>query len=70
MNNRLLEVKADIKQSQSDIEMFDDATSELMMLTSGKVMVMIGESFVESSEEYANNYCELKTQVIFLYNTR
>jgi len=60
LNNRLLEIRAESKQAGIDAEKLDDATAELMMATSSgdaKVMLLIGESFVESTEDEAND-CE------------
>jgi prefoldin subunit 4 len=64
MNNRLLEIRADVKQLKLDAEKMDDANTELMMNNTddGKVMVMIGEAFVEVSESYATEYCENKNE--------
>ncbi len=58
MNNRLLELRADVAQFKQDIEKLDDATAELMMASGGNVMLFMGESFVEASEDYANE-CKL-----------
>mmetsp|Transcript_25374 Transcript_25374/g.27735 ORF Transcript_25374/g.27735 Transcript_25374/m.27735 type:complete len:129 (+) Transcript_25374:39-425(+) len=60
LNNRLLELRADVAQFKQDIEKLDDATAELMMASGGNVMLFMGESFVEASEDYANEYCERK----------
>lgn len=58
LNNRLLEVRAELKQYKSDVEKLDDATAELAMNSAdGKVMILIGESFVECTEEFADE-CE------------
>ena len=57
LNNRLLEIRAEIKQCNADNEKLDDATAELMMASTsanGKVMLFIGESFIESTEDEAN----------------
>ena len=53
LNNRLLEIRADVVQSKADAEKLDDATAEMMMSTDGKIMLLIGDSFVEVGEEYA-----------------
>lgn len=53
LNNRLLEIRADMTQSKSDMEKLDDATAEMMMNSDGKIMLLIGESFVEVGEDYA-----------------
>ena len=54
LNNRLLEVRADVKQYKADGEKMDDASTELMMSSGdGKTMLFMGESFVEVDEDYA-----------------
>ena len=68
LNNRLLEIRADVKQLKLDLEKLDDANVELMTNSSGdpdaKVMVMIGEAFVEVSEDFATEYTENKNEKI------
>ena len=62
LNNRLLEIRAESKQAVIDAEKLDDATAELMMASSsgdGNVMLLIGESFIESTEDEAND-CKLR----------
>jgi len=54
LNNRLLEIRADVVQCKADSEKMDDASAEMMMSTDGKFMLLIGESFVEVNEDYAN----------------
>ena len=61
LNNRLLEIRADVKQFKIDAEKIDDAGTELMMCD-GKAMLLIGETFVEVSEDYATEYCEKLTE--------
>jgi prefoldin subunit 4 len=63
LNNKLLELQADMKQFTMDVEKLEDAASELMMVTDDKCMLFIGESFIECSEEYATEYCENKVEV-------
>jgi prefoldin subunit 4 len=63
LNNKLLELQADMKQFTMDVEKLEDGASELMMVTDDKVMLFIGESFIECSEEYATEYCENKAEV-------
>ena len=42
-------------QYKSDIEKLEDATAELMINSGdGKVMLFMGESFIETDEDYAN----------------
>ncbi len=64
LNNRLLEIRADVKQLKLDAEKLEDANTELMMNSSedGKVMLLIGEAFVEVDEDYATEYCEGKNE--------
>jgi prefoldin subunit 4 len=65
LNNRLLELRADVKQLKADAELIDDANTDMMMNSSGdKVMLFIGESFVEVTEEYASEFCENKSEVL------
>ncbi len=55
LNNRLLEIRAEIVQCKTDAEKMDDASAEMMMSTDGKFMLLIGESFVVVNEDYAND---------------
>ena len=65
LNNRLLELRADVKQYKADAERIDDANTDMMMNSSGgKVMLLIGEAFVEVSEEFAESYCEEKSEAL------
>jgi prefoldin subunit 4 len=54
LNNRLMEIRADVAQCKADAEKLDDATAEMMMSSDGKFMLLIGDSFVEVSEGYGN----------------
>jgi prefoldin subunit 4 len=65
LNNRLLELRADVKQYKADAERIDDANTDMMMNSSGgKVMILIGEAFVEVSEEFAESYCAEKSEAL------
>lgn len=66
LNNKLLDIRAEMKQCLEDITKMEDASAELMMLADGKIMLFIGDSFVECSEEYANEYTEKKTEVNYI----
>jgi hypothetical protein len=55
LNNLLLELRADIKQYKLDIEKLDDASAEAMLATGGKIMLFLGEAFVETTEDYATD---------------
>lgn len=63
LNNRLVELRSESKQASSDLEKFDDAVTDLMMVVDGQIMLYMGETFVEVSEEVANEYCEEKVEV-------
>lgn len=60
LNNRLLEIRADLKQYKSDLEKLDDSVSELMLGMGDKVKLFLGEAFIEVTEEYATE-CKLST---------
>jgi len=64
LNNRLLELRVELKQLSKDSNSVDDASSDLMMVEGGKVFLYIGESFIETTEEDANEYCEKKQEEI------
>mmetsp|Transcript_27493 Transcript_27493/g.27714 ORF Transcript_27493/g.27714 Transcript_27493/m.27714 type:complete len:124 (-) Transcript_27493:88-459(-) len=62
LNNRLIEVRSDLKQANTDVEIFEDATTEMMMVSGGKIMIFIAESFIEADEDIATAYCEKKSE--------
>lgn len=64
LNNRLLEIRADVKQIKLDAEKLEDANTELMMNSSedGKVMLLVGEAFIEVTEDYATEHCEANNE--------
>jgi prefoldin subunit 4 len=62
LNNRVVEIRAEIKQAKEDSEKMDDAVVDLSM-AEGKVMLFMGETFFETTEEYATEYCESKMEV-------
>ncbi len=47
---------------QKSLERLDDASTELMMASGDKVMLLIGESFFDTSEEDATEYCEAEVE--------
>ncbi len=54
LNNRLMELRATLKQNKSDIEKLEDAYSDVMACEPGaRISILMGESFVECSEEEA-----------------
>jgi len=58
LNARLHEVRSEISILKSQLEGIDDASTELMMGSGDKVMLMMGEVFFEASEEDATEHCE------------
>lgn len=67
LNNRLLELRADLAQIKLDVEKLDDAVTELAMVSDGKIMLFMGESFVNTSEDKAT---ECKSLLSFFSNTQ
>lgn len=63
LNNRLLELRADLAQIKLDVEKLDDAVTELAMVSDGKIMLFMGESFVNTNEDKAT---ECKPSLISL----
>ena len=47
---------------QKSLERLDDASTDLMMASGDKVMLLIGESFFETSEEDASEFCESEVE--------
>jgi prefoldin subunit 4 len=67
LNNRLLEVRAELQQAKKDNEKIEDASTEMMMASSEgstKIMLLVGESFIEASEDEVTEYCEKKQEEI------
>ena len=63
LNNRLNELRADLQQITDDMEKLDDATSEMMLVTNGKFMILMGEAFIECDEDSITEYCDEKIEV-------
>ena len=65
LNNRLLEIRAEIVQVKDDLNKIDDSVAEMESFLSddGKVKLLIGEAFIECDEDFANDYLEKKKQV-------
>lgn len=47
---------------QKSLERLDDASTELMMASGDKVMLLIGESFFDTTEEDATEFCEAEVE--------
>jgi prefoldin subunit 4 len=43
---------------QKTLERLDDASTELMMASGDKVMLLVGEAFFDTTEEEATEFCE------------
>ncbi len=52
-------------QAKTDNEKLDDSSAELMMTCGGRIMLFIGESFIEVSEEFASE-CNNNFSLSFL----
>ncbi len=65
--NTLLEQLAFI---QEDIQKLEDAFSDIMSMTGGKIMILMGESFIEASEEEAQEHCEMKQELLEMRTTK
>ncbi|CAK4079685.1 unnamed protein product [Aphanomyces euteiches] len=63
-NTRLAELRDELKALKSRLETLDDANTEIMMGSGENVQLFIGESFVEVSEEYAQEYLEAQTEKV------
>lgn len=48
--------------TQKQLEGIDDASTELMMGSGDKVMLMLGEAFVEADEDEATEFCEAEVE--------
>lgn len=60
--NPLTNLKIPTNQQQS-LERLDDASTELMMSSDGdNVMLLIGESFFDTSEEEATEFCDAEVE--------
>eukprot|EP00429_Kryptoperidinium_foliaceum_P053531 CAMPEP_0176091076 /NCGR_PEP_ID=MMETSP0120_2-20121206/45614_1 /TAXON_ID=160619 /ORGANISM="Kryptoperidinium foliaceum, Strain CCMP 1326" /LENGTH=126 /DNA_ID=CAMNT_0017424961 /DNA_START=44 /DNA_END=421 /DNA_ORIENTATION=+ len=62
LNARLHELKAEREVIEKSLERLDDASTELMMASGDKVMLLIGESFFDTSEEDATEFCEQEVE--------
>lgn len=62
LNARLYEVRGERDAIKKKLERIDDASTELMMGSGDKVMLMLGDAFFESSEEDATEFCEAEVE--------
>mmetsp|Transcript_28037 Transcript_28037/g.39409 ORF Transcript_28037/g.39409 Transcript_28037/m.39409 type:complete len:135 (-) Transcript_28037:35-439(-) len=58
LNARLHEIRDTRQILKKKLEGIDDASTELMMGSGDKVMIMLGEAFIEVEEDEATEYCE------------
>ena len=54
LNNRLIEIRADIKQYNDDCVILDDTGADVMMGNGDNVHIFVGEAFLEVTEEFAS----------------
>eukprot|EP00536_Pseudo-nitzschia_multiseries_P005160 jgi/Psemu1/189930/e_gw1.94.54.1 len=63
LNARLNELREELKVVKQSLERLSDASTELMMSSDGDdVMLLIGESFFDTTEEDATEYCEAEEE--------
>ena len=62
LNARLYEVRGERDAIKKKLERIDDASTELMMGSGDKVMLMLGDAFFESSEDDATEFCEAEVE--------
>lgn len=63
LNNRLIEIRLDLTQINEDNEKLNDSISEMSLLIDGNYMILMGEAFIEGSEDFITEYCEKKIEV-------
>lgn len=58
LNARLYEVRGERDGLKKRLERIDDASTELMMGSGDSVMLLLGDAFLEASEEEASEFCD------------
>ena len=59
-NDRIAEMKHEVKTMQEELERLDDANTELMMQDGDNVRLMVGDSFLHVSEDFCTEHLEQK----------
>ena len=59
-NDRISEMKHEVKTMQEELERLDDANTELMMQDGDNVRLMVGDSFLHVSEDFCTDHLEHK----------
>lgn len=62
LNARLHEVRGERDGLKKKLERIDDASTELMMGSGDKVMLLLGDAFFEATEEEATEHCEAEVE--------
>lgn len=57
-NARLVDIRGQMDELRKQLETYDDASAEIMMGDDEPIQLMISESFVECSEDFATEYIE------------
>jgi prefoldin subunit 4 len=57
-----LQIKKCFWTPKKSLERLDDASTDLMMASGDKVMLLVGESFFETTEDNATEYCEAEVE--------
>ncbi|CAM9689478.1 unnamed protein product [Discosporangium mesarthrocarpum] len=66
LNTRLQEITQDKAHIKDVLDKLDDASTELMTGEGEDVKLMLGECFMECSEEVATDFCEKKQEVMMM----
>lgn len=69
-NTRRLIVCLPLVFWQKELEHLDDASTELMMGSGDKVMLLLGDSFFETKEDAATDFCEAQVEKLQAAVTR
>ena len=59
-NDRISEMKHEVKTMQEELERLDDTNTELMMQDGDNVRLMVGDSFLHVSEDFCTDHLEQK----------
>jgi len=62
LNARLYEVRGERDDLKKKLERIDDASTELMMGSGDRVMLLLGDAFFECTEEEATEHCEAEVE--------
>jgi prefoldin subunit 4 len=64
LNARLTVVRNQRDELKKDLEHLDDASTDLMMSSEDNVMLVLGDAYLEVSENEATEYCEKQVDIL------